>query len=351
MRIGVFIEPWISQRAGISVFTEHLVRSSSNSDHTYITIGSRRMDVPNEHIHISKWKASHFNFFKFIGIAKIDMAIHQLDYVIDPGHFACLDLFQNTSRIVIIHDLTPILFPQFHRIKSAIAHRLLLDRSLRKCDKIITVSENSKKDVIESKMHRLYPGVRDLDLEQSQTTEEEFQRPFILSIGTIEPRKNHKALIEAFDQFCQTNTNVNLFIVGDRGWKVDIKTLVESSPNRDRILYLGYVPKASLKKLYANALFSMYISLYEGFGFPVIEAMNMGCPVITSDLGSMKEIAEGAAILVDPMSINEISNAMLRLVKDSELRTQLINDGFKQGKKFVWSNYILELDGILARTL
>jgi len=353
MRIGVYIEPWISQRAGISVFTEHLTRSTENSPNTYITIGSKQMDVPNEHILIPKWKASQLNLLRYLGLAKIDLTDHRLDYIIDPGHFACLDLFKGPSRVVIVHDLTPLLFPKYHKIKSVIAHRLLMNRSLKMCEKIITVSENTKEDVIKhyghsSKLSRIYPGVRDLSQVEEDAFEEKSDAPFILSVGTIEPRKNHKKLIEAFEAFCIHNHTDFLYIVGDEGWKVSINELIASSSNGARIKYLGYVSKPRLKQLYSRALFSIYISLYEGFGFPLLESMKMGCPVISSNVGSMKEISDEAAILVNPNAKDEIAQSMLRLSSDEDLRRTLIVAGIEQGRKFQWTNYIKELDAILV---
>lgn len=355
MRIGVYIEPWISQRAGISVFTEYLIRAAKNSKHTYVTIGSKQMDVPNEHIHIPKWKASHFNLLRFFGIGQIDLKNRDLDFIIDPGHFASLDLFKGSSRIVIVHDLTPLLFPRYHRMKSVVAHWVLMGRSLKKCEKIITVSDNTKKDVIEhygyaSKLHRIYPGIRDFSKGEIGRFDHRNDSPFMLAVGTIEPRKNHAKLLQAFDLFCEQNKSTRLCIVGDQGWKVNIEQLIEQSPNSDRISYLGYVSKAQLKELYSKALFSLYISLYEGFGFPLAEAMKVGCPVISSSVGSMKEIAGDAAFLVNPNAEFEISEAMLRLAEDADVREAFVASGRKQVERFEWTNYIHEMENILSQS-
>jgi len=354
LRIGVYIEPWISQRAGISVFTEHLTRASENSRNSYVTIGSQQMDVPNEHIQIPKWKASQLNVLKYLGLAKIDLVKHQLDCIIDPGHFACLGLFKGTPRVVIVHDVTPVLMPKFHRAKSVIAHRLFMKRSLKQCNSIITVSQNTRNDVIRyygcaEKTKSIYPGVRDLSQTEDSGLRQQFDASFILAVGTLEPRKNHKTLIESFDIFCLNDKQTQLYIVGDEGWKVNVHELIKASPNNNRIKYFGYVSKSTLKHLYSHALFSIYVSFYEGFGFPVIESMKMKCPVISSDLGSMKEIAGGAAILVDPQSKNEISNAMFRLATDPQLRHHLINAGIIKGKQFEWSHYITQLDRVIAQ--
>ena len=108
--------------------------------------------------------------------------------------------------------------------------------------------------------------------------------------------------------------------------------------------------KAQLKELYSKALFSLYISLYEGFGFPLAEAMKVGCPVISSSVGSMKEIAGDAAFLVNPNAEFEISEAMLRLAEDADVREAFVASGRKQVERFEWTNYIHEMENILSQS-
>jgi glycosyltransferase involved in cell wall biosynthesis len=352
MRIGVFIEPWINQLAGISVFTEGITRASLGSRHTFVTIGSEPMVEELEHISIPRFKTSFYNPLRYFGISKLDLKKHSIDILIDPGHYATLGLFEVKSRFVVVHDLTPILFPKFHKISSVLAQRSLLKPSLNQSDRIITVSDQTKKDVsehfgFEGKLHRVYPGVRDFSDVELGWELTRVSGPFILAVGTIEPRKNHQRLLKAFDKFCLENEAVSLVIVGDSGWKVDLKTLIDQSPNKERITFLGYVSKAELKTLYKQALLSVYVSLYEGFGFPVAEAMKLGCPVITSNLGSMKEIAGSQGIVVDPTSVDEISQAMLTLVENDELRKQSIDLATERILQFTWENAIQELDKII----
>ncbi len=349
MRVAVFIEPWINQRAGISVFTEQLVQAFNASKHTCITLGSKKMDDSKEHIFIPSWRLSFLNVFRYTRTFPIDLARHGIDVLIDPSHFGTLGLFKGCRRFVVVHDITPLLFPEFHPRQRVWAHQRLMKKSLQQCDKIITVSEQTKRDVAAyfgyaEKLVRIYPGVRDLMLNETAADEIPSDVPFILVVGTIEPRKNHRAIIEAFDLLCEENQDVQLYIVGDRGWNVNIDELIASSAHRHRIVYFGYVQRSRLLEFYLKARLCVYVSLYEGFGFPLAEAMKLGCAVVTSDMGSMKEIAGDAAVLVNPESPEEIMRAMLTLVNSQDLREDLIAKSKERAQAFTWERYIQALD-------
>lgn len=352
MRVAVFIEPWVQQRAGISVFTENMVKSVKYSKHTFVTIGSKRLDKSLEHIFIPAWKASYFNPLRYSGLLKVDLADYNIDLIIDPGHYSTIGLFKGTKRFVVVHDITPTLFPKYHRLVSVIAQKLFMKKSLKNCDKVIAVSDQTKNDVavyygFDQKIHRIYPGLRDLDSHELESSTFLQADPFILAVGTIEPRKNHENLIKAFDIFCQNESDVNLIIVGSEGWKVKLGSLIEASPNKHRIRYLGFVSKDHLAALYKQASMAAYVSIYEGFGFPVLEAMKMGCPVITSDVGSMKEIAGNAARIVNPNSESQIAEAMSELWNDLDMKDRLVRLGVERSILYSWQNFIKSLDALI----
>ena len=164
--------------------------------------------------------------------------------------------------------------------------------------------------------------------------------PYILSVGKLEPRKNIPRLIEAFQQ--ANLKDIDLYIVGPEGW--DEKTLhVTRFKLQDNIKFLGYVPDHQLYQLYKNALFFIYPSLYEGFGYPVIEAMSLGCPVACSNNSSLGEIAGNNSITFNPNSIDEIKTSIIKLAKDQSLRTNLSKKGLINSKKFSQEKYINEL--------
>jgi glycosyltransferase involved in cell wall biosynthesis len=298
------------------------------------------------------WKSSFFNPSRYFGVSKLNLCKYNIEVLIDTGHYATIGLFIVNRKFVVVHDITPTLHPKFHRIKSRLGHKLLLKRALSEADKIITVSDQTMSDVSEhygfdSKLNRIYPGMRSFEKNDASKSTLHISKPYFLCVGTIEPRKNHAKLIRAFDLFCQVNRDYDLIIVGDRGWKVDLDQLISQSSNKDQIKRWGYVSATDLRQLYTHAASCVYVSLYEGFGFPVLEAMSMGCPVITSKVGSMNEIAKGAAKLVNPYSPEEISIAMYDLVTIEGERTRLINLGLERSAKFTWTDYIRQLDELL----
>ncbi len=349
MKVAIFIEPWIKQQAGISVFTENLVRSAAHSKHEWMTIGSQDMGVGLEHLMIPSWKTSFLNPLRWIGVLKQDLSKYNIDVLIDSGHYSSEGMFFGAKRVAIVHDITPALFPFYHRFKTRFAHKVLIRKWLAGSAKIVAISEQTKLDVSEvygfkENLVKIYPGIQDFEEATALRMDISDRQPYILAVGTIEPRKNQGALIKAFDSFCESNKTHDLVFAGGKGWKVNLPKLISESQNSHRIKVLGFVPKSELKLLYEQAEMSIYVSLYEGFGFPILEAMKLSCPVITSNVASMKEIAERAAFLVDPHSETEIAMAMLRLITDQRLRRGLIQKGKKRADQFSWKQFVKKLD-------
>jgi glycosyltransferase involved in cell wall biosynthesis len=159
---------------------------------------------------------------------------------------------------------------------------------------------------------------------------------FILYVGTLEPRKNIVRLLQAFSGVHE-KTGVPLTIVGKKGWKYkEIFNTFLDLNLEEKVLFTGYVEPEELPALYNLATLFVYPSLYEGFGLPPLEAMQCGCPVVTSSVSSLPEVVGDAAIKVNPRSIQEIEQAMCRLLSDENLRNNYIEQGVKQAEKFSW---------------
>ena len=349
LKVGLFIEPWIKQRAGISVFTEQLAMNARHSKFLWVTIGSKDMGVGLEHIYVPSRKSSFYNPFRWVGALKFDLEHLGIDVLIDPGHYSTQGLFSGASRFAVVHDITPYLYPSYHRVLTRVAYKLWMENWLLQSKKIITVSDQTKMDVeahygMREKLVRIYPGVQQMNIEAIDNTGQQPNQPYVLAVGTAEPRKNHKTLIKVFERFGQRNKAHRLVIVGGSGWKVDLPQLVAESSMAKRIEIRGFVPKNELVHLYKNASFCAYISFYEGFGFPIVEAMKLGCPVMTSNIGSMKEVAGQAAELIDPKSAEDVAKAMERLVMDKQLRDERIALGLKRAEVFSWLEFIVRLD-------
>lgn len=255
--------------------------------------------------------------------------------------------------ITTIHDMTYELYPEtmdkrnLKRIKDDIQYSV--DRS----DKIITVSESSKNDIIkflnvdESKIEIVYNGV-DYEKFNKYYTEDiklivrnKYNLPqnYILYMGTLEPRKNIDSIIEAFALIKKQEDfdNIKLVIAGKKGWLFeDIFNLVDKLNLKDHVIFTDYVDETDKPIIYNMAKLFVFPSLYEGFGIPVLEAMASSVPVITSNMSSLPEVAGDAAILVNPKDIEDIAKNMIKILSDDDLKNELVRKGYIQAQKFTW---------------
>ena len=252
--------------------------------------------------------------------------------------------------IITVHDLTPLIFPQYHNWRRRIFFRLFLKHIISMSDAIIVDSQTTKKDVStffstpENKINVVHLASDMKPVNVQLPSKYGLRGDYLLYVGTVEPRKNLLRLFEAFNQLDQ---KLKLVIVGVSGW--DNKAVYQTkNPN---IIFTGYVPEEDLPVFYCNAKLLVYPSLYEGFGIPILEAMNCGCPVITSNISSMPEVAGDAALLVDPYSVEEIKCAVQRLLSDAKLRKRLIDNGVRQASRFSWEKTANETIKVYEKVL
>ena len=234
-----------------------------------------------------------------------------------------------------IHDLTCWLTPQFHTEANVRADKNFADKVWRRTDALIAVSENTRQDAIRhlgiapEKIRTIYSGVP-AEYFNAQPTQRE--RPYVLYVGTIEPRKNLDTLLDAW-RIVNTH-DYDLVIAGATGWRSE-KTLARI---REEATFLGYVPESEMPGLTAGATVFAYPSFYEGFGFPVAQAMAAGVPVLTSNTSCLPEITAGAAELVDPNSAEEIAATLKRLLDSESRRAGLAAKGRDRANLFRWEN-------------
>ena len=222
-------------------------------------------------------------------------------------------------------------------------------REVQKADKIIAVSESTKSDLINlykinpDKIEVIYSGVGK-QFSQIKNNQKKIKlilrkynlpHEFILYFGTIEPRKNLIGLIKAFEVL--KDKNCKLVIAGTKGWlyKDILKTAKESKKRKD-IIFTGFIEESDKPYLYNLSKIFVYPSFFEGFGFPPLEAMACGIPTIVSSNSSLPEVVGNAALMINPMNIDELAWAMDILLSDENLRKKLIKDGLKQAQKFSW---------------
>lgn len=247
-----------------------------------------------------------------------------------------------------IHDMTAAMMPQLHTAANVRADALFAERVLRRAAGLIAVSESTRADAVrmlrldERRIEVIYPGVA-AGFSQSSRGDAEtlarrygIQRSYALFVGTIEPRKNVDLLLDAWAQLgSSVREEFELVLIGPAGWASQ-KTMARLARPPGGVRYLGYVPEGDLPALTAAASVFVYPSLYEGFGFPVAQAMAAGVAVITSNVSSLPEIAGDAALLVDPRSTGELRNALERLLGSVSLRERLGAAGRQRAARYCW---------------
>ena len=248
-----------------------------------------------------------------------------------------------------VHDLTCWLMPEMHPPGNVAADQAFTERILQRADGLIAVSEATRSDAVRllklppEKIRVIHHGIADMFFRVTTSDADAVRsrlglhRPYLLFVGTIEPRKNIDLLLDAYQGLPPSvREEFELVLAGPAGWAQDatMARLRQSSPG---IRYLGYVAEHDLAGLFAGAAAFVYPSLYEGFGFPVAQAMAAGTPVITSAVSALPEIAGGAAILVDPRSATELRDAMRNLLTSPSRRAQLIELGRSNAQRFSWS--------------
>lgn len=247
-----------------------------------------------------------------------------------------------SNQIITIHDVSYERHPEWFSKNFCRYYGFMFPPIIRKSHAVLTVSEFSKDEIADvykvpkDKIHVIHsnvpfnntPTVEEL-LADSQNLSDE---KYIITVSSMDPRKNFIRLVEAFNKI--DDKSIKLYIIGMQ-FKAfntpDLQKLIS-----DNVVLPGYIDDEALQNMYRNALFSIYPSLYEGFGLPPLESMTFGCPAIVSDIPALKEISQDAVIYADPFSIDDMTSKMNTLANDSELRNSLRIKGFEQIKKYSW---------------
>lgn len=275
------------------------------------------------------------------------------DRVFIPLQAAPVMMPERAELVVTIHDLAFRFFPETFTRKTRAKLNLLLGVAVGKASRIITISESTKRDLVqvfpsldESKVYVIPHGI-DADFFGSSGGESEADElmnrhslapgSYALYVGAIQPRKNLVRLVEAFEIAKRTHPDMKLVIVGELAWLSEpIVSQIEKSPYVADIIRVGQAPMRELPIWYRNACFLAFPSLYEGFGLPVLEAFAAGTPVLTSDVSSLPEVGGDAALYVDPYREEDIAKKLGRLWSDEALRDDLRKKGLDRVKAFSW---------------
>jgi glycosyltransferase involved in cell wall biosynthesis len=285
------------------------------------------------------------------------------DLFLSPDGY--LSLGSKTTDLAVMHDLNFEHFPADLPFLVRWYYRYFFPRFARKATRIATVSGFSKQDIVEQygvapeKVDVVYNGANErfspISDEEQQFVREKFTdgHPYFLFVGSLHPRKNLARLFTAFDQFCiQSDSAVRLLVAGEKKWWTEpIRKAFDEMQNKSRVVFCGRLNADDLHQVTASALAITYVSYFEGFGIPIVEAFRCGVPVITANVTAMPEVAGDAALLIDPFDQKAIANAMQKLVDNPDLRSELIAKGFERAKLFSWDQAAQKLWQSMLKTI
>jgi glycosyltransferase involved in cell wall biosynthesis len=366
MRIGIDATGLGGPKTGTAVYLAEILSAWNRDptiDHDFVVFAS-----PKALQHL--WALNFDGRFRFIKAPdnryvrtlwqQSVMAWHVQRLKVDVhwGSAFVVPLLSIRPMVVTVHDLTFLLFPSVHEWIKRYYFPAIIKAAVKKARCVLAVSESTRND-----LHRLLPASRGKtvvtllaarglpsDTPQALTPDHLNNRGdrYVLFVGTIEPRKNLERLIAAWRAIAPLDRgDTRLVIVGATGWLVE-NTLSRFS-FQDAIEFKGFVEDDDLGRLMRSAMALVYPSLYEGFGLPVLEAMALGIPVLTSDIGSTRELAGGAALLVDPSSIPSIREGLSQILKDEALRRRLSHLGLERAASFSWERTAAETLAVIER--
>jgi glycosyltransferase involved in cell wall biosynthesis len=343
MQIGVVGDSILSQEVtGVGMYASSVVeRLNAPSNTNVITVidykdrglyKSRVQLVPNPfpfyktylwHNYLpTKLSANSFDYlFNFTGVP------HMLPY--------------RMRELFFVYDISWYLYPKYHPLSRVLFYRAFFPQTIRNAHAIVVDSMHAKDELIryfnvpDNKIYVIYPVFRP-NVVKEQTMP--ISRPYILSVGTLEPRKNIPSLLKAFSQLKhQYQIPHSLVVAGKKGWKYkEIFDLVESLRIEKFVHFTGYISDEQKNYLLKNASCLAYPSYYEGFGIPVLEAMQAGCPVVTSDTSSIPEVVGDAAELIDPLSVSSLAEGLYRVISNQRRQQEMKHRGIRQAKTFTY---------------
>lgn len=361
MRIGIVTSYTTKQPAGLERFLLDLLRvlndSKDNKYTVYIKKGTGFAGVLKENniLNVGVVEAGFGKLWKDFGLF---FAPRAEAYIFNgPLIPFC---FKPKNYFVILHDFAYKhiqVFTKQEKVKAKLID-FLTHKAVRRAKKIITVSNTTKDELIKlfgakaEQVVTIYPGFRQICSLKAEPVLGVSQSYF-LYVGTLKERKNVVSVIQAFSQYKKNQEdNSTLVIVGKKNLENSyVKKLVRLAEERgvaDSVFFTGHISDAQMSFVYSHAMALVFPSLIEGFGFPVLEAMSCGVPVITSNIGSLAEVSGNAALLVDPLNIAEITAAMKKIVDDKNFKTGLVADGFKRARMFSWSKTAQELEQLVV---
>lgn len=357
MSLYLDISPAVHARAGLSRYADNLARALlQKAPERFAFFYNRSGDS-----HIPPWLSGHTTRSVRAGYKPWRMAVWlgQLARLgfdrLVPG----CELFHATEHLLLplqkpptvltVHDLIFHLYPEHHKWLNRWYLNAAMPLYCRRADAIICVSEHTKADLVRvwridsAKVHVVYEAAdshfQPTPTEQVAAVRERYGLPrrYLLTVGTIEPRKNLNRLLDALALLRRRGEDVRLVIVGGRGWLYhDFLAKVEDFEPRHAVILPGFVPDEDLPAVYSGATLTVLASLYEGFGLPILESMACGTPVVSSRASSLPELGGDAVLYFDPQNVEEMAGVIGEVWWDADLRRKMRQQGFVQASRFSW---------------
>lgn len=371
MRVALELQPCCGDRSGIGTYTYELARrlksggglEFSGNVFNFLNRDDNRaalegIDMP---VHVKKslpygvyrriWHSLPISYEMFF--PKADLTVF-FDYIVPPrvsGHV-----------MTTIHDMTYSRFPNTMDLRNLNRIRRDIDNSVERSSRILTVSEFSKKEIISllgvspEKVRVVYnaPSISN-EMASMESLQKKYgiSSPYLLYVGTIEPRKNVIRLLRAFAQLKEEmGIPHQLVLAGSMRWRAEeFQHAISGNCWKDQIILTGYVSGAEKNALYRYADAFVFPSLYEGFGIPPLEAMSFGCPVICSNKASLPEVIGEAGTYIEPEDVVSIAQGIWNVISSPEYRETVVEKGRQQSRKFSWENSAKKLAGICQEFL
>jgi glycosyltransferase involved in cell wall biosynthesis len=363
MHIAIDGRTIVRNRTGVGVYAERLVRSllqidSRNTYTLFLLADDSSITGPNlTKVMVSRYAGTGPNRFWENFVLPRFLSRNRVDIYFSPAYV--LPVLRRARRhspansrtkfIVTLHDLVSFIYPETFTLKMRLWQRIFVSNAVRVADRILADSEATKRDIL--KFYRLnadlikvvylpvgeqFHRITDPVVLEDVRKKHDLPEKFILYVGTLEPRKNVARLAQAYARIPkELRDRYALVLAGAPGWfSEDIVSQIDSLQMPDRIRRIGYVDQRTLPAFYSLASVFAYLSVYEGFGAPPIEAMACGTPVLSSDSSSLPEAVGDAGILVDPYNLDQITAHLGQLLTDDSIRKKLIAAGLRHAERF-----------------
>jgi glycosyltransferase involved in cell wall biosynthesis len=355
MRIGINGRFLIAKRTGVQRAAYNLLRTlvKIDRDNEYFIFTGRDeinnpdWKYPNVHIIpsvIREGESFRNHFWEQFTLPKLAKK-YRVDFLHSPANTA--PLFYNGKSVVHIHDLCFVVNPQWYSFSFHTLYNFLIPRLARRATRVITNSNNSRNDLLQfcniptESVSLIYWAVDDMFLKElvadKVARERINQEDYILYVGSLEPRKNIRTLVEAYEKLrenCPESRTKLILIGGESPLFGEVR--LNAKNFKDDVIFKGFVEDSKLREYYRGASLVVYPSLYEGFGLPPLEAMASGTPVVTSNTSSIPEVVGDAALMVNPYDTEQLARTMEKVLRDKPLRELMIKKGLEQVEKFNW---------------